>query len=62
MRQRRSGQSSINVLSGLFYVIKVIACLFVDMVREPWPMGKVSPPATDAGLADVGLSNPRPEP
>ena len=44
MRQRRSGQSSINVLSGLFYVIKVVTCLLLDTVREPWPTGKVSPP------------------
>jgi glycosyltransferase involved in cell wall biosynthesis len=44
MRRRRSGQSSINVFSGLFYVAKVVTCLFLDMVRQPWPTGKVAPP------------------
>ncbi len=44
MRRRRSGQSSIRVLSGLFYVTKVVTCLLLDMVREPWPTGKVAPP------------------
>jgi glycosyltransferase involved in cell wall biosynthesis len=44
MRRRRTGQSSIGVLSGLFYVTKVVTCLLLDMVREPWPTGKVSPP------------------
>jgi glycosyltransferase involved in cell wall biosynthesis len=41
MRQRRGGQSSIGLLSGLFYVIKVSTCLLLDLVREPWPLGKV---------------------
>ncbi|HEY8667666.1 MAG TPA: glycosyltransferase family 2 protein [Tepidisphaeraceae bacterium] len=44
MRQRKTGQSSIRLLSGLFYVTKVITCLMLDLVREPWPTGKVSPP------------------
>lgn len=44
MRRRRSGQSSIRVMSGLFYVAKVVSCLLLDMVREPWPTGKVAPP------------------
>lgn len=41
MRQRRNGQSSIPFLKGLFYVAKVATCLLLDMVREPWPSGKV---------------------
>jgi glycosyltransferase involved in cell wall biosynthesis len=43
MHQRAAGQSSIPFVRGLFYVIKVSACLVMDMVRHPWPEGKVSP-------------------
>jgi hypothetical protein len=35
------GRSSISVARGLFYVLKVSVCLFLDMVREPWPSGKI---------------------
>src|SRR6478672_10321337 len=41
MRQRLAGRSSINVMEGLFYVTKVTVCLLLDLVREPWPRGKV---------------------
>ena len=44
MRQRRSGRSSIGVLEGVFYVLKVTACLLLDMVREPWPHEKIGGP------------------
>jgi glycosyltransferase involved in cell wall biosynthesis len=47
MRQRRSGQSSIGVWSGAFYVLKVTACLMLDMVRKPWPREKIG------GLQDI---------
>lgn len=52
MRQRRIGQSSIGLLGGLFYVLKVTTCLLLDTVRAPWPhekFGAPDPPAaTDA--------------
>jgi len=41
MRQRRHGRSSIDHLSGMFYVIKVATCLMLDMVRRPYNNGKV---------------------
>jgi hypothetical protein len=41
MRQRHGGRSSINVLEGIFYVLKVTVCLLLDLVREPWPRGRV---------------------
>lgn len=51
MRQRRTGATSIPLTRGLFYVIKVTVCLLLDMVREPWPQGKVGdhepPPQPD---------------
>lgn len=43
MRRRKSGQSSINVARGLFYVVKVVSCLLLDMARQPWPKAKVTP-------------------
>src|SRR3954452_19240712 len=41
MRQRHGGRSSINVLEGVFYVLKVTVCLLLDLVRKPWPQGRV---------------------
>jgi glycosyltransferase involved in cell wall biosynthesis len=41
MQRRKSGRSSIGLLAGLFYVLKVSTCLLLDLVREPWPVGKV---------------------
>src|SRR4051812_18501694 len=51
MRQRRNGVSSISILSGVFYVAKVSTCLLLDMVRQPWPSGKVTPDASQIDLA-----------
>jgi hypothetical protein len=45
MRQRRVGQSSIGLLGGLFYVLKVTTCLLLDTVRAPWPHEKFGVPA-----------------
>jgi len=50
MRQRKSGQSSINILCGIFYVAKVAGCLLLDMVRQPWPTGTVYTHATQLDL------------
>jgi hypothetical protein len=44
MRQRRTGVSSIGVLSGAFYVLKVTTCLMLDTVRAPWPHEKIGGP------------------
>jgi glycosyltransferase involved in cell wall biosynthesis len=44
MRRRMYGRSSISLAHGLFYVLKVSVCLFLDMVRQPWPSGKVGSP------------------
>lgn len=41
MRHRRSGRSSIGLMRGVFYVMKVTVCLLLDLVRDPWPSGKV---------------------
>lgn len=43
MRHRRTGRSSIGLLTGVFYVLKVAICLLLDLAREPWPSGKVGP-------------------
>ena len=48
MRQRRNGQSSIGLLAGLFYVLKVTACLLLDTVRAPWPHEKFGVPTPPA--------------
>ncbi len=42
MRRRMYGKSSISLARGLFYVLKVGLCLLLDMVREPWPSGKLN--------------------
>jgi hypothetical protein len=36
MNQRVTGKTSIPHLHGLFYVIKVIFALLLDMIRQPW--------------------------
>ncbi|HWE03020.1 MAG TPA: glycosyltransferase family 2 protein [Tepidisphaeraceae bacterium] len=41
MRHRRTGRSSISMMRGVFYMIKVSVCLLLDLAREPWPTGKV---------------------
>jgi glycosyltransferase involved in cell wall biosynthesis len=48
MRHRRSGTSSIGLLGGLFYVLKVTTCLLLDTVRAPWPHEKFGTPAAAA--------------
>ena len=48
MRQRRAGQSSIGLLGGVFYVMKVTACLLLDTIRAPWPHEKFGSPAAPA--------------
>ena len=57
MRHRRSGRSSIGLLQGLFYVLKVTVCLLLDLVRDPWPSGKVmwhvSEPVSQSLPADL---------
>lgn len=37
MVHRQAGQTSIPLVRGLFYVIKVSLALILDMVRQPWP-------------------------
>ena len=44
MRRRMYGKSSISLLRGLYYVLKVSVCLFLDMIRQPWPSGKLELP------------------
>jgi glycosyltransferase involved in cell wall biosynthesis len=44
MRRRMYGKSTISLAHGLFYVVKVGACLFLDMIRQPWPSGKIGSP------------------
>ncbi len=62
MRRRRGGRSSINVLDGLFYVLKVSICLILDLAREPWPRGKVVEEArsgdAEADPAAVSVAGP----
>ena len=55
MQQRKSGQSSIGLFNGLFYVLKVATCLMLDLVREPWPDGTTveSPHVQDVDPAGV---------
>ncbi len=59
MRQRRSGQSSIGVLSGAFYVLKVTTCLMLDMVRKPWPREKIGGPQDIPAAAAVDAAENR---
>lgn len=56
MRQRKSGQSSISLLAGIFYIIKVTTCLLLDMVREPWPAAKID---SAAGGEPIASAAPR---
>jgi glycosyltransferase involved in cell wall biosynthesis len=70
MRQRRTGQSSIGVLSGAFYVLKVTTCLLLDTARAPWPHEKIGGPqdipaaaaasaeSTSTGVYDAQESHP----
>lgn len=47
MRHRRTGRSSISLMRGVFYMVKVTVCLLLDMAREPWPTGKVGVPTPE---------------
>jgi hypothetical protein len=63
MRQRRVGQSSIGLLGGLFYVLKVTTCLLLDTVRAPWPHEKFGVPAPrPAPGLEPAPQPPRPAP
>ncbi len=42
MRQRRTGASSIGLLQGVFYVLKVVVCVLLDLARDPWQRRKVT--------------------
>jgi len=53
MRQRRAGMTSIPLTRGLFYVLKVITALLLDMAREPWPRGKVREHDPEPDLGDL---------
>jgi hypothetical protein len=44
MRRRMYGRSSISLVRGLYYVLKVSVCLLLDMIRQPWPSGKIGSP------------------
>ena len=60
MRHRRHGQSSIGLLGGLFYVLKVTTCLLLDMVRAPWPHEKFGVPVVydaDTGTRAAGTQS-----
>lgn len=52
MRHRRTGRSSISLMRGIFYMIKVSVCLVLDMAREPWPTGKVGQPREEEIFKD----------
>jgi hypothetical protein len=52
MRHRRTGRSSISLMRGVFYMVKVSVCLLLDMVREPWPTGKVGQPHEEEIIHD----------
>jgi glycosyltransferase involved in cell wall biosynthesis len=44
MRRRMYGKSSISLAAGAFYILKVGVCLLLDMVRQPWPRGRIDVP------------------
>ncbi len=35
MQERFAGKSSINQLKGIYYLVKVMLCIFVDMFKDP---------------------------
>jgi len=59
MRHRRTGRSSISLMRGVFYMIKVSVCLVLDLAREPWPTGKVGQPQPEQ---EIYKDDYRPEP
>ena len=62
MRHRRTGRSSISLMRGVFYMVKVSVCLLLDTAREPWPTGKVGRPPQDLELQEIVADEYRPEP
>jgi glycosyltransferase involved in cell wall biosynthesis len=58
MRHRKFGQSSIGLLAGLFYVLKVTTCLMLDMMRAPWPHEKFGVPAAPEAAETGDASSP----
>ena len=69
MRHRRTGRSSISLMGGMFYIVKVVVCLLLDVVREPWPSGKmqgddresmIGPEFKDLDVSDDYLHLPQP--
>lgn len=62
MRRRMYGKSSISLLHGLFYVLKVGVCLLLDMIRQPWPHGKVMAPAEEIQADEVPIAARKAEP
>jgi len=61
MRQRRAGMTSIPLMRGLFYVLKVSTALLLDMARDPWPSGKLSGgklPGGKTSRENPPISNP----
>jgi glycosyltransferase involved in cell wall biosynthesis len=44
MNERLAGTTSIPLMRGLFYVVKVSTALVLDMFRDPWPPGKKQEP------------------
>lgn len=41
MRRRAAGTTSIPFFRGVYYVIKVVTCLLLDLLRSPWPSSMV---------------------
>lgn len=61
MRRRMYGKSSISLLHGLFYVLKVGVCLTLDMIRQPWPHGKVMGVAEEIEADALPVAARKPE-
>lgn len=59
MRQRRGGRSSIDVMEGLFYVLKVTVCLLLDMIRRPWPHGRIGDGSAGPDGGQRAIARPR---
>jgi glycosyltransferase involved in cell wall biosynthesis len=56
MRHRKAGRSSINLLEGFYYVAKVTICLVLDLIRQPWPRGRVLDAGGATAQAGGGLT------
>ncbi len=44
MADRTAGSTSIPFAQGVFYLVKVSAALLLDLIRNPWPQERVTPP------------------